>query len=115
MLSIVIDNPRPDDKYTRLDYYTFPGVDPDDILPKPVDATLSYDEGTQLTQTKYSLSQEHYLFLRALLLETEYKGGIFGSVRSNVPTNLSHGALGFFGACAVIRRTGVIGKDGQLH
>ena len=80
-ISIEVDNPRPDDKYNRLDYYTFPGVHPDDILPKYVDAHLSYDEGTQLTQKKYSLSDAHYKFLRAMLLETEYKGGIFGSVR----------------------------------
>lgn len=115
MVQIRIDNPHPDSKYTQLEYYTFPGVDADNILPSAVDANLSYDEGTQITQTKYSLSQAHYFFLRALLLETEYKGGIFGSVRSNVPSNVDNGAFGFFGACAVIKRTGTIGKDGRLH
>ncbi|HEY5823301.1 MAG TPA: DUF4249 family protein [Cyclobacteriaceae bacterium] len=115
MVSIEIGNPKATDKYTRLDYYAFPGVDPDDILPKYVEASLAYDEGTQLIQKKYSLSEPHYLFLRALLLETEYKGGIFGSVRANVPTNISGGASGFFGACEMIDRSGTIGKDGKLH
>jgi hypothetical protein len=115
MVNIVIDNPKPDDKYVRLDYYTFPGVDPDYILPKYVDASLAYDEGTRLTQSKLSLSPAFYEFTRALLLETEYKGGLFGSVRANVPTNVSNGALGFFGACEKISRTGTIDKDGRLR
>jgi hypothetical protein len=115
MLNITIDNPKPNDKYTELNYFTFPGVDPDHLLPKYVEASLPYDEGTQVTQAKYSLSQEHYLFLRAMLLETEYRGGIFGSVRANVPTNISGGAYGFFGACEKITRTGIVGNDGQLH
>ena len=115
MLDIIIDNPQPTDQYTALNYYAFPGVDPDHMLPKFVEATLAYDEGTQITQGKYSLSQNHYLFIRALLLETEYKGGIFGSARANVPTNISNGGYGFFGACEKITRTGTVGKDGQLH
>jgi Domain of unknown function (DUF4249) len=115
LVNIVIDNPKQDDKYTRLDYYAFPGVDPDYILPKYVEAALAYDEGTRLTQSKLSLSPAFYEFTRALLLETEYKGGLFGSVRANLPTNLSNGALGFFGVCEKISRTGTIGKDGKLH
>jgi hypothetical protein len=115
MVSTHLDNPQPSDKFTRMDYYVFPGVDPDNILPSSVEATLSYEEGTRLTQRKYSLSHEHYLFLRALLLETEQNGGIFGSIRSNIPTNVSNGALGFFGASNMIERTGVIGPDGLLR
>lgn len=115
MLTIKIDNPKPEDKYEQLNYYAFPGVDPDHVIPKYVDASLAYDKGTQLTQTKLSLSDSHYKFLRALLLETDYKGGIFGSVRANVPTNISNGAFGFFGACGQITRKGTIGEDGKLH
>jgi hypothetical protein len=115
LLNIKIDNPQPNDKYTQFTYYAFPGIHPDHLLPKFVEATLSYDEGTQITQTKYSLSDSHYEFLRAVLLETEYNGGVFGSVRADVPTNVGNQAVGFFAACAVIRRTGVIGLDGKLH
>jgi hypothetical protein len=115
MLNIRIDNPKPDDKYTHFTYYAFPGIHPDYILPKYVDAFLSYTDGTSVTQTKYSLSEGHYNFLRALLLETEYNGGIFGSVRADVPTNINNGGRGFFAASATIRRTGVVGPDGRLH
>ena len=115
MLNLRVDNPTPSDKYTEFDFYAFPGIHPDYILPKFVDASLLYTEGTQITQTKYSLSDRHYEFLRALLLETEYNGGIFGSVRADVPTNISSGGRGFFGASATIKRTGVVGSDGKLH
>jgi hypothetical protein len=115
MLNIRIDNPKPNDKYTQFTYYAFPGIHPDYILPKYVDAFLSYGEGSRVTQVKYSLSEGHYSFLRALLLETEYNGGIFGSVRADVPTNISNGGRGFFAASATIQRTGVVGPDGRLH
>jgi len=36
-----------------------------------------------------------------LLLETSWQGGVFPSDPANVNTNLSEGALGFFGICAV--------------
>jgi hypothetical protein len=113
--NIKIENPTPADEFTELTYYVFPGIDPDNIFLNFTDASLTYTEGTQFTQTKFSLSTPHYQFLRALLLETEYNGGVFGSVRSNVPTNVSNGGLGFFGASEAIHRTGVIGSDGKLH
>ncbi len=103
MISVEIVNPRPEDKYTEIWYYTFPGADVDNILPTPTES-LVFVSGTIFQQTKYSLSNEHYLFLRAVLLETKYVGGVFGSVRANVPTNVGNGGLGFFGACSVKER-----------
>lgn len=103
MVSYEIVNPRPQDKYTEIWYYTFPGADIDNIIPAPTES-LEFIQGTIFRQVKYSLSNEHYLFLRAVLLETKYAGGIFGSIRANVPTNISKGGLGFFGACSVKER-----------
>ncbi len=103
MVSVEIVNPRPEDKYTEIWYYTFPGADVDNILPTPTES-LEFVSGTIFKQVKYSLSSEHYLFLRAVLLETKYVGGVLGSVRANVPTNISNGGLGFFGACSVKER-----------
>ena len=103
MVSYAIVNPRPQDKYTEIWYYTFPGADVDNIIPTPTES-LEFVQGTIFRQVKYSLSNEHYLFLRAVLLETKYAGGILGSVRANVPTNISNGGLGFFGACSVTER-----------
>lgn len=88
---------------SSMTYYSFPGVDPDNVLPTFSD-DLPFPPGSVLRQTKYSLSHQHYLFIRAVLLEVKYYGGFLGSVRGNVPTNLSEGALGFFGACAAHSR-----------
>jgi hypothetical protein len=103
MVSIEIVNPRPEDETKRIWYYSFPGSDADNLFPTPTES-LNFVPGTIFRQTKYALSDGHYLFLRAMLLETLYKGGIFGSVRANVPTNITNGALGFFGACSVKKR-----------
>jgi hypothetical protein len=87
-----------------LTYYSFPGVDPDNVFPTFTEQ-IFFKPGSELKQTKYSLSRKHYLFIRAMLLEVKYYGGFVGSVRANVPTNLSEGALGFFGASATRSRS----------
>ena len=55
----------------------------------------------------YSLDQQTYEYYRTLadLLNTN---PIFGSTPANPNTNLSNGALGYFGACAVSSRTIII-------
>ncbi len=64
---------------------------------------ISFPPGTKLVRTKYSLSAEHQNFLRSLLMETEWRGGLFDVQPGNVKSNLSNGALGFFGACMVLK------------
>ncbi len=48
-----------------------------------------------------SISKEKYDFYMAILLETDYSGAGFSGPPSNVPSNISNGALGFFSASAV--------------
>ncbi|MDF1549027.1 MAG: DUF4249 family protein, partial [Bacteroidales bacterium] len=52
-----------------------------------------------------SISKEKYEYYLAILLETDYSGGGFSGPPSNVPTNISNGALGFFSASAVTEKT----------
>jgi hypothetical protein len=47
------------------------------------------------------LNPDHAEFIRSLLSETSWQGGVFSSVPSNVKTNLSDGAVGYFGVCDV--------------
>ncbi len=88
---------------SRLFYYALPGIDPDNVFPKFAEA-IPFETKSLFKQTKYAISEPHYRFLRAMLLETEYYGGFFGSVRASVPTNITNGGLGFFSACSVKER-----------
>ncbi|MDD5570309.1 MAG: DUF4249 family protein [Bacteroidales bacterium] len=81
-------------------YYSLPTIDVSEVLPPEIEK-VSFPAGTKIVERRYSLTPEHVEFLRALLSETTWSGGLFDSAHSNVPTNLSEGAAGFFGACAV--------------
>ncbi|MBN2682417.1 MAG: DUF4249 family protein [Bacteroidales bacterium] len=63
---------------------------------------IKFPEGATIYERKYSLTQEHADFLRSMLLEHEWTGGNFDAAHANLLTNLSDGAIGFFGACTVV-------------
>jgi len=84
----------------RLKYYTLPTLDVSEIF-APEMENISFPAGTKITERRYSLTPEHARFLRSLLLETNWQGGLFDSAPANGITNLSEGAFGFFGVCAV--------------
>ena len=48
-----------------------------------------------------SISEDEYYFKLAILLETDFSGAGFNGPPANIPTNISNGALGYFGASAV--------------
>lgn len=89
-----------DDTRRRLLFYTLPTLDVSQVF-APLVEEVSFPAGTKIDQRRYSLSPEHAAFIRSLLLETSWQGGVFPSDPANVNTNLSEGALGFFGVCAV--------------
>jgi hypothetical protein len=84
----------------RMLYYSLPSLDVTRIL-APESETIEFPAGTIITEKRYSLTAAHAEFIRGLLLETTWKGGYFDTAPGNVPTNLSQGAVGFFGACFV--------------
>jgi hypothetical protein len=47
-------------------------------------------------------------FLRGMLSETDWRGGVFAVLPGNARTNLSEGALEYFTAAEVIRDTVVV-------
>jgi len=61
--------------------------------------TLNY------TVELHSISREYYDFLLAIILETEFSGGLFSGPPANIPSNISNGGLGFFEASAVYSKT----------
>lgn len=52
-----------------------------------------------------SISAEHYDFITGLMLETVWKGSPWDGPPANVPTNMEGGALGYFSATAVKRKS----------
>ena len=89
------------DKVARMYYYSLSTVDISEVF-SPEKEEIYFPAGTKIIEKKYSLSPAHASFIRSMLLETEWRGGLFDVAQGNVYSNLSHGAIGFFGACTVI-------------
>jgi hypothetical protein len=89
------------------DYYVLNNVDVNNIF-GPAKDTIFFPVGTKIIRKKYSLSKGHQDFIRALLIETEWRGGIFDVQQGNVLSNISNGAKGFFATCMVISDTTVV-------
>jgi|WetSurMetagenome_2_1015567.scaffolds.fasta_scaffold203508_1 hypothetical protein len=85
-------------------YYTLDNIDAEKIF-APDRQIITFPKETRIIRRKYSLSDAHQQFIRALLLETEWRGGLFDAEQGNVPTNFSHGLRGWFGACTVVTDT----------
>ncbi len=89
----------------RLMFFTFSTVDIDYNIFPPNQQDVLFPHGSRVVFSKYSLSNEHANYMRALLAETRWQGSLFENARSNLPGNISGEALGFFGVCAVKRDT----------
>lgn len=100
-------NVNPDQCKSKVYYYTLPTIDVSEVFAPGIEK-IGFPSGTKITGRRYSLSGEHAAFLRALLLETTWSGGYFNTAAANIPTNLSAGALGFFGACGVTEKTEIV-------
>ncbi len=94
------ENENPDECMKKMLFYTLPTLDVSQVF-APALEQISFPAGSKIDQRRYSLTPEHAAFVRSLLLETSWQGGVFPSDPANVSTNLSDGALGFFGVCAV--------------
>jgi hypothetical protein len=86
--------------HKQMLFYTLPTLDVSEIFP-PGMQEITFPAGTMIAERRYSLSADHAAFIRSLLLETNWQGGLFCSAPANVETNMSNGAVGFFGVCAV--------------
>ncbi|MBI9067658.1 MAG: DUF4249 family protein [Salinivirgaceae bacterium] len=85
-------------------FYTLNIIDVGQEFAPPKQEIL-FPIGTTITRRKYSLNSAHQEFIRSLLIETEWRGGIFDIEQGNVPTNFRNGARGWFGVCLVLEET----------
>lgn len=84
----------------RLYFFTFNTIDVSGVF-KPTKETVTFPRGSIVIVKKYGLDPAFAVYLRALMLETEWQGGVFDEASSSLPTNISNGGLGFFAVCAV--------------
>ncbi|MCG8332666.1 MAG: DUF4249 domain-containing protein [Chitinophagales bacterium] len=83
-------------------YYLHPGLEPPAILAYGETNVSGVTYGTRVVEKFYSMTDEHYAFIRAMMSETEWQGlGPFSYISANAPTNISNGGLGFFAASDV--------------
>ena len=85
-------------------FYSLDNIDVGKLFAPDKQAIL-FPHKTEIIRRKYSLTEEHQQFIRSLLLETEWRGGLFDVEQGNVPTNFHHGVRGWFAACAVVADT----------
>lgn len=97
------------DCYGKLIYYDLKNIDIQEIY-APTKEVFLFPAGSRIVRKKYSVSNNYKEFLRSLLSETEWRGGLFDVEHANIPTNLSEGAIGFFAVSTVFTDTIVINE-----
>lgn len=77
----------------------------------PVDA-LTYEEeaveGDHIYIEQWNIGREAYDIFEAIMIETNWRGGLFDTPPANVQSNISNGALGYFGAAGISSFEGYI-------
>jgi hypothetical protein len=96
-----------EENHAVIYHYTLNSVDVNRIF-SPEREHVYFPAGTIVYREKESVSREYAEFLRGMLSETDWRGGVFDVLPGNARTNLSEGALGYFTAAAVIRDTVVV-------
>ena len=97
----------PDETMARIVYYTVKSIDVNKMF-RPDKEHVYFPAGTRVIRRKYSMSPPQEDFVRTLMAETEWRGGIFDVQPGNVRTNLSEGAVGYFSVSTVVSDTSFI-------
>lgn len=98
---------QPDECRAKMVYYDLKNIDVQEIY-APDKEDLYFPPKSTVVRRRYSVSAAYQDFLRSLLSETEWRGGVFDIQRDQVPTNLSEGAVGFFAVTTVVTDTTVL-------
>ena len=94
----------------RIVYYTVTSIDVNKIF-KPAKERVPLPVGTRVYRRKYSMNPSQENFIRTLMAETEWRGGLFDVQPGNVRTNLSEGAVGYFSVSEVVADTNLISPE----
>ncbi len=98
----------PDEENHAVVYhYSLNSIDVNRIF-SPDREHVRFPPGTIVFREKESVNRWYEEFLRGMLSETDWRGGVFDVLPGNARTNLTEGAVGFFTTAEVIRDTVVI-------
>jgi hypothetical protein len=75
---------------------------------KPAQEHVRFPPGTTVYREKESVNAWYGEFLRGMLSETDWRGGMFDVLPGNARTNMVGEAIGYFTAADVIRDTVVV-------
>ncbi len=73
-----------------------------------IDLINDMGAGDEFTITQYNIGTEAYDVFIGIMNETDWNGGLFDAPPANVNTNLTGGALGYWGAAGVSSRSGIL-------
>lgn len=85
-------------------HYTLNGVDVNKMF-KPNQEQVKFPPDTRAFREKESVNPWYGEFLRGVLSETDWRGGMFDVLPGNARTNMQGDAIGFFTAAELIRDT----------
>jgi len=88
-------------------YYSLSTIDVNEMF-KPDQEKVYFPAGSVVFRKKFSVSETYQNFLRSMLMETEWKGGIFDVLPANIPSSNQGRAVGFFAASSVVSDTNLI-------
>lgn len=91
----------------KIIYYSLNTIDIDEMF-RPEKEQVIFPAGTKVYRRKFSMNEAHAAFIRTLLSEIEWRGGLFDVQPGNVQTNISEGAIGYFAASTVVSDTTII-------
>lgn len=85
-------------------HYSLNGIDVNKLF-KPAQEQIRFPADTRIYREKESVNAWYGEFLRGLLSETDWRGGMFDVLPGNARTNMQGEAIGFFTAAEVLRDT----------
>lgn len=93
-----------------IHHYSLNSVDVNEIF-KPAQEQVRFPLGTIVYLEKESVNPWYAEFLRGMLSETNWRGGMFDVLPGNARTNMEGDAIGFFTVADILRDTIVLDPD----
>ncbi|MCB8998518.1 MAG: DUF4249 family protein [Bacteroidales bacterium] len=103
------DSEGKDSITTELREYYLSSYDVQQIF-SPAKDSKSFAEGSRIVRRKYSLNPEYESFIRAVLSETDWRGGLFDVQAGTPKGNFTNSGFGFFAGASLVMDTVYLNK-----